>query len=51
MDSRFNRRRKRLEYKVKWTGYDVPTWQPLEGLDNATEALQAYQLAYPHAAG
>ena len=51
VDSRFNRRRKRLEYKVKWTGYDVPTWQPLEDLDNATEALQAYRLAYPRALG
>lgn len=33
---------------VKWTGYDQPTWEPLEALKN-TEALQRFEHTYESA--
>lgn len=46
-DSRYNRQRRRFEYLVRWTGYDTPTWEPLESvIDNA--ALDAYHTRYPN---
>lgn len=35
-------KRTRKEHKVKWTGYQAPTWEPASALAN-TEALQVYQ--------
>ena len=45
LDSRLYHRR--LQYLVKWRGYDAPTWQPLEDLEHAVEAVQEFHRLYP----
>jgi hypothetical protein len=37
-DIRFNRRRHRFEYLVKWTGYENPTWEPVDSVGQTTAA-------------
>jgi hypothetical protein len=36
------KRRKRKEYLTKWLGYQEPTWEPQEHLEN-TEALEIWE--------
>ena len=46
IDSRYNKRRKRLEYKVQWTGYDQMDWEPAENLEHAKDLLKDFHAAY-----
>jgi hypothetical protein len=48
LDSKIARRR--LKYKVKWTGYDHPTWEPAE-LINKAAALEDFHRRYPDKPG
>ena len=45
LDSR--RRYRRLQYLVKWTGYDHPTWEPIEDLENAPDHIRQFHENYP----
>jgi RNase H-like domain found in reverse transcriptase/Reverse transcriptase (RNA-dependent DNA polymerase)/Integrase zinc binding domain/Chromo (CHRromatin Organisation MOdifier) domain len=47
LDSRWNKKRKRLEYLVQWKGYDQPDWEPMEHTSNAPGLVQAFHNAYP----
>jgi hypothetical protein len=42
---RKRRRGRRVEYLVKWAGYPIEeaTWEPLENLQNADEAIQEFE--------
>ncbi len=46
VDSRLNKRRKRIEYLVEWTGYEgTPggtTWEPEDNLQQSQEAILDY---------
>jgi len=46
-DLRFNRRRKRHEYLVKWTGYDELSWEPALELKDTTAAAD-YHRRHPN---
>jgi hypothetical protein len=46
LDSRFNKRRRRFEYYVKWIGYPDPTWEPADNLDEVA-ATDDYHTRYP----
>jgi hypothetical protein len=52
LDSRWDRRgrggRPRLKYTVKWVGYDHPTEEPADHLENATEVIANFHRRYPH---
>ena len=37
----------RLQYLVKWKGYDAPTWQPPADLENAQEAVREFHRLWP----
>ena len=39
--------RKSLQYLVKWVGYEHPTWQPLECLENSADAVRAFHERHP----
>ncbi|KAH8144651.1 uncharacterized protein LAJ45_11360 [Morchella importuna] len=45
MDSRI--RRNQLQYLVKWTGYEQPTWEPARNLDAELGSLQRFHSLYP----
>lgn len=49
LDSRFKRRGRTpaIEYLVKWTGYDHPTWEPSENLTNSPLAVEEFHTRYP----
>ena len=34
-----------VKYKVKWEGYEAPTWEPLANLRNCKDKLDAYRAA------
>lgn len=51
LDSRYNRRRKRLEYLIQWKGYDQADWEPVENTTNAQEMTNAFHLKYPRKPG
>ncbi|KAL2887161.1 Retrotransposable element Tf2 155 kDa protein type 1 [Ceratocystis lukuohia] len=44
-------RRPRLKYIVRWTGYDDPTTEPAEYLENAKQLVENYHLRYPDKPG
>ena len=44
-DSRI--RNKKLEYKVKWSGYHEATWEPAEALRSARLIVKAFHSKYP----
>jgi hypothetical protein len=46
-DVRYNKRKRTHEYLVKWTGYDEPTWEPADALDDA-EAVDDFYRRYPN---
>jgi len=48
LDSR--RRRGKLQYYVKWSGYDQPDWQPEENMAE-TEAVERFHELYPRKPG
>ena len=37
----------RLQYLVKWKGYDAPTWQPPSDLDNTQESVREFHQLWP----
>jgi hypothetical protein len=39
-------RNRKLEYLVKWTGYDQPLWEPAENV-NELEAVDRFHKQYP----
>jgi transposase InsO family protein len=51
LDSRFYRRK--LQYFVDWVGYGVAerSWQPVENLENAQEAIQEFHQKFPNKPG
>ena len=48
LDSRMYRRR--LQYLVKWTGFDQPDWEPAENV-NELEAVTLFHERFPHKPG
>ncbi|HLO99762.1 MAG TPA: reverse transcriptase domain-containing protein [Fimbriimonas sp.] len=46
LDSR--RRYRRLEYLVRWVGYDTPTWQPAADCDNCPTLVRKFHDLYPN---
>jgi hypothetical protein len=50
LDSRLYGRHRKLQYLVKWTGYDRPKWEPAEDV-NGLEAVDRFQAAYPDKPG
>jgi hypothetical protein len=49
LDSRIHRNK--LQYKVKWKGYEDPsedTWEPEQNLENATLAIQQFHDNFPN---
>ena len=48
LDSRLNRRRRRFEYLVQWSGYHDPTWESADKLSNAQQAIVDFHRRYPH---
>jgi hypothetical protein len=45
-DMRFNRRSRKWEYLVKWTGYDELSWEPAQDMD-ALEAIDDFHRRNP----
>jgi hypothetical protein len=45
---RYNRKKKRYEYRVKWKGYDNThnTWEPREHLSNAPDLLDEFEKSH-----
>ena len=48
-DSRMNSRR--LEYLVRWTGYQEPTWNYATNIKNAKEVIREFHQANPGKVG
>ena len=42
--------RRRLQYLIKWTGYDDPTWEPAESV-NGLHAIDLFHQRYPNKPG
>jgi hypothetical protein len=36
-----------VKYLIKWTGYDVPTWEPASYVNDSDELLTAFHRMYP----
>ena len=36
-----------LQYLTKWKGYDAPTWQPVEDMEHASDAVLDFHRLYP----
>ncbi|KAH0604569.1 uncharacterized protein H6S33_006946 [Morchella sextelata] len=45
LDSRI--RHRQLQYLVKWTGYEQPTWEPARNLNAELGSLQCFHSLYP----
>jgi hypothetical protein len=45
-DSRLNRRKRQVEYLVKWVGYDEPSWEPASDLKD-TQAAEEFETHHP----
>uniref|UniRef100_A0AAF5RTU7 Chromo domain-containing protein n=2 Tax=Wuchereria bancrofti TaxID=6293 RepID=A0AAF5RTU7_WUCBA len=46
LDKRYNRRKKRIEYLIKWAGYDNEsenTWESAENCESAPDAIREYE--------
>ena len=46
LDSRLFGRWRKLQYLVKWTGYDRPTWEDVAGVDDL-QAIVRFHALYP----
>ena len=49
LDSRV--RRKKIQYLVRWTGYNDPTWEPFDHLDGCRDLIIEFHQAFPNAPG
>ena len=49
LDSRIYGRWKKLQYLVKWVGYEDPTWEPAMDVENAKEAVEEFHKKHPGA--
>ena len=49
LDSRI--KRKKIQYLVRWTGYNDTTWEPLGHLENCKELIDDFHRCYPNAPG
>ena len=38
---------KALKYKFKWVGYNYPTWEPVEFLQNSPKLVHYFHKKYP----
>jgi hypothetical protein len=47
LDSQLNGRRRRLQYLIKWTGYDKPEWEDAGNVQEL-EAVDRFHEAYPY---
>ena len=51
VDSRINKRKKRLEYRVEWEGYENTnqqyTWEPAENIMGDQDAIDDYHARFP----
>ena len=45
LDSRLHYRRG--QYKVKWVGFEEPSWQPASDLENAPDRVNTFHSCYP----
>ena len=45
MDSRLHYNR--LQYLVKWKGYDAPTWQPATDLEHSSDLVRQFHQLWP----
>ena len=41
----------RGQYKVKWVGFDEPSWQPAIDLENVPEKVNSFHSRYPRKPG
>lgn len=48
LDSRI--RRNKLQYLVRWTGYEDTTWEPIKNLSGCRELVNEFHKLYPNAA-
>lgn len=51
LDSRVCGRGGRLQYLVKWVGYDAPSWEPADYLLHAQDSLREFHCRYPQKPG
>ena len=52
LDSAIDKRRRvKLKYFIKWTGYDEPEWLPADELINASDLVRDFHAAYPDKPG
>ena len=49
LDSRY--RYRYLQYLIQWSGYDTPSWEPAEYLENAQDLVEAFHIRYPEKPG
>ena len=49
LDSRI--RRGKIQYLVRWTGYNQTTWEPLDHLTGCKELISEFHQTYPNAPG
>ena len=50
LDSREYGRWQKLQYLVKWSGYDRPTWEAAENVDGL-QAIDRFHVLYPEKPG
>ena len=49
VNSRYNRSRRRFEYRVQWEGYDSATWEPTANVKNSPDLVAKFHSSYPEA--
>lgn len=49
LDSQVYGRWKKLQYLVKWVGYEDPTWEPAVNVENAKEVVEEFHKKHPGA--
>jgi hypothetical protein len=53
LDSRLHGRWKKLQYLISWEGYgpEENSWEPVENLQNASNAVKDFHRLHPDAVG